>query len=283
MQMNEDRESPAKGVGRPKSGAMTRRGLMRAGAGLLGAGGVAAIGLGTSGVGGLGAQDNATPMATPEMGGAGDGFIEPPVLQSKDGFLSVKLEAAPDAAAGPGRMAYEQSIPGPTLRLRGGDQLNVALVNSLGGDSTNLHVHGMHVSPKDNGDNVFIHVEYGQTFNYSYALPESHPPGLYWYHPHSHGDSSQQVAAGLGGAIIVEGGLDDLPELAGLDRAAVRPPGAVSGTGSPGPIPRQWSDQPRDHHSPRRDPALADFERQRELVLQPATCPPHPPRDRHRR
>ncbi len=145
-----------------------------------------------------------------------DGFIEPPVLQSKDGFLSVKLEAAPDPTAGPGRMAYEQSIPGPTLRLRGGDQLNVALVNSLGGDSTNLHVHGMHVSPKDNGDNVFIHVDYGQTFNYTYAIPETHPPGLYWYHPHSHGDSSQQVSAGLGGAIIVEGGLDDLPEIAGL-------------------------------------------------------------------
>ena len=33
---------------------------------------------------------------------------------------------------------------------------------------------------------------------------------------HSHGNSSQQVAAGLAGAIIVEGGLDDLPEIAGL-------------------------------------------------------------------
>jgi FtsP/CotA-like multicopper oxidase with cupredoxin domain len=113
-------------------------------------------------------------------------------------------------------MAYQRSIPGPTLHVRPGDQLDVALVNSLGGDLTNLHVHGMHVSPRDNGDNVFIHVMNGQTFDYSYAIPANHPPGLYWYHPHNHGDSWPQVEAGLGGAIIVEGGLDDLPEIAGL-------------------------------------------------------------------
>lgn len=184
---------------------------------LVGAGGaaLAAVGIGGGGVREVPAATPRAevPAATPR---AGDGFVEPPVLASQNGFLAVTLEAQPDAAAGPGRMAYERSIPGPTLRVRPGDQLDVALVNSLGGDITNLHVHGMHVSPRDNGDNVFLHVMSGQTFDYSYAIPANHPPGLYWYHPHSHGDSSQQVAAGLGGAIVVEGGLDDLPGIAGL-------------------------------------------------------------------
>ncbi len=225
MQSNDETESRSVSQGSGTNGTVTRRGFVKVGAGLLGAGGIAAIGLGAVGIGGVsGAQDGATPMATP-MGDVdvdGDGFIEPYVLSSADGFLAVKLEAAPDAAAGPGRVAYERSVPGPTLRVRQGDQLEVALVNNLGGDETNLHVHGMHVSPKDNSDNIFVHVANGQTFNYSYAIPADHPPGLYWYHPHSHGDSSQQVSGGLAGAIIVEGALDDLPEIAALkDRLLV--------------------------------------------------------------
>ncbi len=150
-----------------------------------------------------------TPQAT-------DGFVEPPVLASEAGYLAITLQAQPDADRGAGRLAYEQSLPGPTVRVSPGDRLRIALVNELDDGTTNLHVHGMHVSPRDNGDNVFIHVENGQTFGYAYDIPLDHPPGLYWYHPHAHGQSSQQVSAGLGGAIVVAGGLDDLPEIAGV-------------------------------------------------------------------
>ncbi len=158
-----------------------------------------------------------TPIAnlagTPE---AADGFVEPPILASEDGYLAVTLQAQPDPARGAGRLAYEQSLPGPTIRVSPGDRLRVALVNGLDDGTTNLHVHGMHVSPSDNGDNVFLHVEKGQTFGYAYDIPLDHPPGLYWYHPHAHGMSSAQVSAGLAGAIVVTGGLDDLPGIAGV-------------------------------------------------------------------
>ncbi|MBA3643682.1 MAG: multicopper oxidase domain-containing protein, partial [Chloroflexia bacterium] len=133
-----------------------------------------------------------------------------------NGLLDTTLSAAPDATDGPGRMTYDGELPGPTLRFRPGDTLKLRLQNDLGGDITNLHVHGLHVSPRDNGDNVFVHVMPGESFSYEYQIPDDHPAGLFWYHPHSHGDSMQQVAGGLAGAMIIEGGLDNLPGIQGL-------------------------------------------------------------------
>jgi FtsP/CotA-like multicopper oxidase with cupredoxin domain len=43
-------------------------------------------------------------------------------------------------------------------------------------------------------------------FQYSMQIPANEPPGLYWYHPHIHGNTSTQVDGGASGAIIVEGG-----------------------------------------------------------------------------
>ena len=44
----------------------------------------------------------------------------------------------------------------------------------------------------------------------------NHPAGLLWYHPHHHGDTMQQTAAGLAGAIIIEGDFDQLPGIKDL-------------------------------------------------------------------
>lgn len=132
---------------------------------------------------------------------------EPEVLRSRDGRLQVRLEAAESRLSVAGREAtvygYNASLPGPTLRLRAGDRLQVQLVNRLK-TVTNLHVHGLHVSPQGNSDNVFITVEPGESFDYDYQLPDDHPPGVYWYHPHHHGMVADQVFRGLYGAIIVE-------------------------------------------------------------------------------
>ena len=38
-------------------------------------------------------------------------------------------------------------------------------------DTTNLHVHGLHVSPQGNSDNVLVAIEPGTTFEYEYQLP----------------------------------------------------------------------------------------------------------------
>ncbi|MDQ3694927.1 MAG: multicopper oxidase family protein [Chloroflexota bacterium] len=146
----------------------------------------------------------------------GDALSEPPVRLAVDGLLETTLEAQSDPDATVGGMTYEGVLPGPVLRLRPGDRLRVNLINNLGGAITNLHVHGLHVSPQGNGDNVFVHVENGQTFAYDYLLPEDHQAGLYWYHPHHHGNTMQQTGAGLAGAIIVEGAFDDLPGIRDL-------------------------------------------------------------------
>jgi len=163
-------------------------------------------GLGTAGIvaGGAGLWWTLGSRFTPVPGGE---FIEPDGLRSSNGRLQIRLEASPGPVRLGGQQAsalgYNEGVPGPTLRLRGGDVLAIELVNSMG-VPTNLHVHGLHVSPQGNGDNVFNVVEPGRSFSYEYRLPADHPPGVYWYHPHHHGAVADQIFAGLFGAIIVE-------------------------------------------------------------------------------
>ncbi|CCQ46097.1 multicopper oxidase family protein [Pseudarthrobacter siccitolerans] len=137
----------------------------------------------------------------------GSDLAQPSEERSTNGHLQVRLEAAPGQMLLAGRQAaalgYNGGIPGPTLRVRAGDVLKIGLVNKLT-QATNLHVHGLHVSPVGNGDNIFVSVDPGSTFDYEYNLPEDHPPGVYWYHPHYHGIVADQIFAGLFGAIIVE-------------------------------------------------------------------------------
>lgn len=139
--------------------------------------------------------------------GGGRELVQPEVLSSRDGALDLALEAAPARVRIGARTAHVQafngSLPGPTLRVRPGDTIRVAMRNGLDAP-TNLHVHGLHVSPEDNGDNPFVSIAPGETFDYEYVLPGDHPPGTYWYHPHHHGHVADQLAAGLYGAIVVE-------------------------------------------------------------------------------
>lgn len=146
--------------------------------------------------------------ASPGATGAGAGeLVEPGVLASVNGVLTVSLVAAAGTVQVAGRAArafgYNGGVPGPTWRVRPGDRLQVTLVNELD-HATNLHTHGLFVSPEGNGDNPFIAVEPGQRFDYDIHLPEDHPPGLFWYHPHHHGTVADQIFGGLYGAIIVE-------------------------------------------------------------------------------
>ncbi len=73
-------------------------------------------------------------------------------------------------------------------------------------NSTNLHYHGLNVSPKCHQDEVVRTViEPNENFEYKIQIPQNEPPGLYWYHPHVHMQSQDQVLRGLTGAIVVEG------------------------------------------------------------------------------
>ena len=169
-------------------------------------------GLGLAGtiIGGVGLARQLTSRFDPAVGAA---LIEPPVLRSTGGELDVRLEAAARRVRLAGReattLSYNGGVPGPTLHLQPGDRLRVELVNRLN-VPTNLHMHGLYVSPQGDGDNVFVTVEPGTSFRYDYRLPEDHPPGVYWYHPHHHGLVADQVFGGLYGAIIV-GDLTPVP------------------------------------------------------------------------
>src|SRR5690606_13518743 len=80
--------------------------------------------------------------------------------------------------------------------------------------TTNLHTHGLHVSPVGNSDNVFLSILPGEVQDYEIEIPDDHPGGLFWYHPHHHGGVCQQVRAGMAGALIVRGELDEVTEVA---------------------------------------------------------------------
>ncbi|WP_199791407.1 multicopper oxidase family protein [Streptomyces sp. 142MFCol3.1] len=101
--------------------------------------------------------------------------------------------------------AFNGTCPGPTLRLRPGDLLRARLINHID-QPTNLHTHGLHVSPHGNGDNPFLTIEPGDSLDYAIAVPTDHPAGTFWYHPHHHGTVADQIFSGLAGALLVDGG-----------------------------------------------------------------------------
>ncbi len=161
-------------------------------------------------------SDNPSPPAA----GASP-FVEPEILASSDGLLDVTLRAEPGSVTtGTGTRygyTYNGQSPGPTLRVRPGDRLTVIVENGLE-EPTNLHTHGLHVSPTGNSDNVFITIDPGQQHQFVYDIPTDHPGGLFWYHPHVHGTVATQVAAGLLGAIIID---DDHEQPAATERLLI--------------------------------------------------------------
>ncbi len=149
------------------------------------------------------ATDHGVPDTTP----AHEPLRQPDVLRSRDGRLDVRLEVTSGATTIAGRTAtllrYNGKVPGPTLLLHPGDRLSVELVNRSD-EPTNLHTHGLVVSPAGHGDNPFVVVDPGSTFHYEYAVPADQPAGTCWYHPHHHGMAADQVFRGLYGAIVIE-------------------------------------------------------------------------------
>jgi FtsP/CotA-like multicopper oxidase with cupredoxin domain len=145
----------------------------------------------------------------------------------------------PERSAPAGRSVSEL-LP-PVWHLQPGEALRVTLQNKLdplGGDCqqfrTNLHTHGLLVAPWTTaqspfgkfGDFVFLDTFPEITPNcsagsadgthpsgraapgtssaeYEILLPKTHPSGLFWYHPHPHMLSKQQVGGGMAGLIAV--------------------------------------------------------------------------------
>ncbi len=120
---------------------------------------------------------------------------------------------------------YNGQTPGPVIIADPGDTIKVKLSNNLTVDAqtkqwnsraehTNLHLHGSHVSPKGKGDNVMIAVDNGDSQEYIYQIPENHPSGLLWMHPHLHGTTSLSLAGGAALPVFV---LPDEEDTSNLD------------------------------------------------------------------
>lgn len=164
-------------------------------------------------------------------------FRNPPEIRARNGRLDTTLvvqytDPATTSMAGcPLKMrSYYGALVGPTMRVRPGDVIAPLLDNRLPRESraqadsqflqedsaafitmrpytfntTNLHTHGLHVSPKGNSDNVLLAIAPQQKQKYDIRLPGDHTRGTYWYHAHAHGSTAIQVGSAMAGALIVD-------------------------------------------------------------------------------
>lgn len=206
---------------------ITRRSMLK-GLGITTAGGL--LGMGYS-YALPGIRRDIAALESPEL-------INPPEERSVDGLLNVTINAqyGQFQLAGQDVMlrCYDGAPVGRTLRIRQGDTLRLTLVNGMpydplqelctavpspedntprGFNVTNMHVHGVHVSPNSPADNILLLVGYRQTEHYVYNIEKEHPAGTFFYHAHFHGSVALQVASGMAGALIIEGPIDDIPEI----------------------------------------------------------------------
>ena len=207
---------------------MKRRGFLK-GLGLTSIGGALATGSGYL----LSDSSRLWPSSKP-----GQPFVNPPEEVAKEGLLRVNIDAQYGNFELMGQQTHLRcfdNLPvGRTLRVKAGDTIRLGLHNKFpydpvqeictsvpteedntprGFNVTNMHVHGVHVSPKSPADNIFTLVRFQESEQYIYKIPVDHHPGTYFYHAHFHGSVALQVASGMTGALIIEGEIDETPEI----------------------------------------------------------------------
>jgi FtsP/CotA-like multicopper oxidase with cupredoxin domain len=157
-----------------------------------------------------------------------NGSADAPVIHVRQGAeLTITLHneitdpAAIDAVSGPAKLI----TPNEPVPRSAGLYRVVAGMRHHATGRTNLHVHGFAVPPVKPQDDVLTvctdpasgSAGCGRrSFTYHFRLPADMPEGLYWYHPHVHGEVQAQMLMGLSGAIIVEGAAQDARHAAGI-------------------------------------------------------------------
>jgi len=161
-------------------------------------------------------------------------------LSREGSIVSVKLELVrgpstinnPDNPSAQGDdtlelRQYGGCKSGPIIEAFPGDTLSIELNNRLSADdpscapnppaglgippgvgcynTTNLHTHGLHVSPAGNSDNVLLDIAPQTTFPYEVNIPSDHWAGTFWYHAHRHGSTAVNVTSGGNGFLIIRG------------------------------------------------------------------------------
>lgn len=157
-----------------------------------------------------------------------DGVADAPVIRARPGgalVLTLRNEitdpARIEAAMAPGKLRIAND---PVPQSPGFYKVLPGMHHAATG-ATNLHVHGFAVPPVAPQDDVLTVCtdpavgpgECGRReFTYRYQLPATMPEGLYWYHPHMHGEVQAQMLMGLTGAIVIEGPEHDARMGAGI-------------------------------------------------------------------
>src|SRR5216684_3221329 len=144
-------------------------------------------------------------------------LADAPTVHGRDGLTAVTLRAITDRT-GHGAFSFDGGTTPPVIHVTPGGTLRLRYDNNLSpvshercatgpcGNMTNLHFHGLHVSPVAPQDDVLGMMSMpGQALEYSVSVPRDHPPGLYWYHTHPHGESYRQALDGMSGAIVIDG------------------------------------------------------------------------------
>jgi FtsP/CotA-like multicopper oxidase with cupredoxin domain len=127
--------------------------------------------------------------------------VRPGVVELSDGD-AFDLEIAPVAKrlgdATVRMLAYNGSVPGPTLKVREGSTVTVNVTNRGDLEAT-VHWHGLRLENRYDGTHdTQAPIPVGESFTYLVHFPD---PGVYWYHPHIREDYGQEL--GLYGNILV--------------------------------------------------------------------------------
>jgi FtsP/CotA-like multicopper oxidase with cupredoxin domain len=125
----------------------------------------------------------------------------PEVVELQDGDeFDLRIEPVAKTIGGDTvrMLAYNRSVPGPTLRVRQDSKLIVHVTNEGDLEAT-VHWHGLRLQNRYDGTHkTQAPIPVGETFTYEVSFPD---PGAYWYHPHIREDYGQEM--GLYGNILV--------------------------------------------------------------------------------
>lgn len=118
------------------------------------------------------------------------------ILRLREGQAYLRgAEQAPTAIWG-----YDGAIPGPLIRGRRGERLDIRVINELQ-QPTAVHWHGLRIDNRMDGAAGLTQapIPPGGRFDYSFVPPDA---GTFWYHPHA--NTSEQLDRGLSGLLIID-------------------------------------------------------------------------------
>ena len=141
----------------------------------------------------------------------------PPIIEGAQINLNVQYGSMQFLPGGTTvTMGVNGNFLGPTIILNQGDSVQLSVYNDLD-EPTTMHWHGLHVPPKSDGSPHNVISAHTLWSPHIKVLDQA---STYWYHPHLHGKTAEQVTKGVAGMIIVRDQVEsalNLPRNYGVD------------------------------------------------------------------